>query len=112
MINQDTQRLSQANTLNLEGFLRGDQTQLSLMLQGDLEQWPETLDLLFSHATREELDRKVIMQRTGPGQYLSDWSQLPDGAWYYHLMPSDQSWELRERFFVNDVFQIKLTAQQ
>jgi len=111
-INRDKERLSHAEKLNLQGFLRGDRHQLSLVLQGDLEQWPETLDMYFSHATREELDRNVIMHKIAAGQYASDWQQLPDGAWYYHLMPADKSWELRDRFFVSDVFQVRLSSQQ
>lgn len=109
--NQDKQRLSQAATLNMEGFLRGDRNKLSLTLKGDLQQWPETLELLVSHATREDLDRHVVLNKVAPGQYVSDWSQLRDGAWYYHLMPADQTWELRDRFIVSDVFQIRLSSQ-
>lgn len=111
-INRDIQRLSQAATLNLQGFMRGDREQLTLQLQGDLAQWPETLEMYFSHATREDLDRSVMMQKVAAGQYISDWRQLPDGAWYYHLMPADKSWELRDRFIVRDVFQVRLVAQQ
>lgn len=111
-INRDIARLSQAEKLNLQGFLRGGRDQLSLNLQGDIKQWPDTLDMLFSHATREELDRRVILQKVAAGQYVSDWQQLPDGAWYYHLMPADKSWELRDRFTVSDVFQVRLSPQQ
>ena len=111
-INRDKQRLSQAEILNLQGFLRGSRDQLSLVLQGDLAEWPDTLEMLFSHATQEDLDRYVTMQKVATGQYVSDWQQLPDGAWYYHLMPADRSWEIRDRFTVSDVFQIRLSSQQ
>lgn len=110
-INQDKRRLKQAQLLNLDGLLRGGDQRVTMTLQGDLEIWPDTLELQFAHATRAEMDRQVTLHVVGPGLYENDWTQLPDGHWYFHLLPESKEWELQGRIKAEGVFQVKLAKQ-
>ncbi len=111
-INADKHRQKQAGVLGLEGLLRGSDQRVSVSLQGKLAHWPDVLLLELAHATREEMDRSIMLNRTGAGQYEADWTQLPDGHWYYSLQPQSREWELQGRIRAEDVFQVRLGAQQ
>lgn len=110
-INQDKRRLKQAQALNLDGLLRGGNQRIAVTLQGDLEIWPDILKLQFAHATLAEMDRELTLEKVGSGKYESDWVQLPDGHWYYHLLPEKEDWELQGRVKVEGVFQVRLANQ-
>ncbi len=110
-INQKKQRLAIAQDMNLQGLLRSDGRQLTLSLSGTEPVLDDTLELRLVHSTRAELDRQVTLRRSGDGEYVTELENLDAGAWYLHLQPESNAWEIRTRMKVDGPFQALLTAK-
>lgn len=64
-----------------------------LMLKTDLQfDYPASVRLGISHATRPGLDRQVTLTRVSDKGYIGEWPDLVDGRWYLTL--GDSEWRL------------------
>ncbi|MEJ2646138.1 MAG: FixH family protein [Gammaproteobacteria bacterium] len=57
---------------------------------------PELL-LRLTHPTRAHLDRVLLLQPQGRGQYMTPLRDIPPGRWHVSLEPSDGNWRLTGR---------------
>lgn len=112
-INQEKQRLRNAEQMNLKGLLRVNSAgELSLELGGDVPVSPQQLKLEISHFTRSELDQKLVLEQQSQGRYVATLkNSLRDGTWYLRMQPEGGGWEIRSRITINGgAFQALLTS--
>lgn len=111
-INQQKHRMAHADSLNLKGLLRSDGGLIRLELESGGTVSGEDLTLSIIHATRSELDRTLVLQRSNDGSYQAELvSPLATGNWYLRLQDQDDTWEIRSRIRVDGPFQTYMTAK-
>ncbi len=110
-INRVKHRQAMARDLGVTGLLRSDGRHLVLNLGGEIGPEDQRLTLHMIHATRAELDREVVLQRSAAGTWEADLPDLPPGPRYLRLQPANGSWEIRARFVIDGPFQTRLTFE-
>jgi hypothetical protein len=90
-----------ASSMGLDATVNIDRTSGAILAElqstsGD--DWPQTIELLFSHPTNAQLDRTVTLSRAIPGDGgIPRWAghvvSVPSGRWYLILKSSDD-WRL------------------
>lgn len=111
-INQEKHRLERAETMGLGALLRTDAGGVSVTLDSKTPVTDATLNLNVIHATRSDLDRKILVQRQPDGSYRAALKPLRAGTWYLRLEDPQQSWEIRARLRIEGPFQTYLTAEK
>lgn len=111
-INQEKERLKTAQDLELDGFLRGDDREISFSFTGPGKVRPKTLTLHVVHATRAELDKTYTLERVDDDRYRALWEPLPAGGWYFRLAADDNNWELRAQGRTEGPFQLRMTGEE
>ena len=110
-INQTRHRLVAADSMGLQGFLRGSAGKLMLQLQANQPVSDEVLQLKLIHSTRAELDQQVSLKRQSEGLYIADLpGTMPAGNWYLQLFPDSREWEIKGSMESGDQFQLLLTS--
>jgi len=109
-INQEKQRLANADRMDMTGLLRSDGKLLTLSLTSQPAVSEPVLALSIIHSTRAELDRQLTLQRMPDGRYAAELAMLPTGNWYLRLQAGDASWQIRARINIDGPFQARLDA--
>ncbi len=68
-----------AQARNLSGQLQMIGDRVQLRLTGDLQEWPETLNLLFVFRTKASEDVEVRLERTSDGRYTGQLNEAISG---------------------------------
>lgn len=109
-INRRLERNRNARRLGLHAslWLDPERSEMSLALQGDGIAALQQVRVDFSHATRADHDRSVVLQRSAPDssqattglRFVAPLEALPPGRWYVALTPlgsatgEDSDWRL------------------
>ena len=110
-INRQIHRQTAARDMDLNALLRSDGKQLSLDLSATEPVADDRVILQFTHVTRAELDREVVMQRQADGRYQAALPELAQGtSWNLRLQGGDNRWELATRLTLDGPFQTYLTT--
>ena len=91
-INLDPRRDANAATLGVSAEVDHAGDRLVAHLAPGRAPAPSRLVVVFSHATRAELDRMVTLERTAEGTYAGPLAALEPGHWYLELTPADREW--------------------
>jgi hypothetical protein len=110
-INRQTERLRTASGLGLEGLLRADNEFIQLELQAAKLQFPASLKLELIHATRDELDKSVTLNRIDNNLYRAPYQPLQTGNWYLRLQADNGQWELRGKAYIDNGLQARLSGE-
>ncbi|MDO6683227.1 MULTISPECIES: FixH family protein [unclassified Oceanobacter] len=101
----------QASRLQIRSSLVFANHEARLVLDGQLEQEPDTLLLELIHPTLQERDLEIILQRTEPGLYIAAADiQLPSRR-YVWLQSPDQGWRIRSTEQLEYSKVVQLNAQ-
>lgn len=93
-INQTLARDETARTLGLVATLAGDGDTLTLHLEGRLTAYPDALNLVLAHPTRQGEDQAVTLAHAGNGRYRAAMPALADGKWSLQLADAAGAWRL------------------
>jgi hypothetical protein len=97
-INRDPTRDRAAARLGVGAALSIEDDTLSVRLDPGTAPAPAQLVVIFSHATRAELDRLVTLGRAADGRYAAPLAPLAPGHWYLEVSPADRGWRLTGEF--------------
>ncbi len=99
-INKVLDREVEARRLNLKAGIdwQQDSGLITLRLQGKLQQYPQRLKLMLSHATRAHLDQNVLLLLSPDGKsYTARIKNIKDGNWNLVLQPENLQWRIDGR---------------
>lgn len=111
-INQEIDRQKLAESLDIEGFLRADEREISFSFTDAGGRHPTSLTLRAIHATRADLDRTYTLEPADDNRYRAQWDPLPTGKWYFRIEPDDQTWEIRGQGRTEGSFQLRMTGEE
>ena len=117
-INDVISRDVRAAKLGLSAVIEFDNTARIIKVafdQGKLETMPVSLPLSLQHATRENSDIEVLLDRAMGNQYVGHVKQtITEGIWYFKIAGVDSSgaeWKLNARSHVREKNIIRLQSQ-
>ena len=99
-INKRIEKQRNATELGLTAGLQfnHEQNQLRLILTASEEfNYPEELEVVLSHATRQGYDQTLKAQLGEPGLYYADYDSLIQGKW--NIMIETNDWRLLDTLF-------------
>ena len=106
-INRVIERDKKAAELGLSAIIEFDNSARIIRIQFDkglLEVFPKSLQLQLQHATRENSDIAVLLDRGMDNQYIGHVKQsISEGIWYFEISGSsgaDADWKLNARSHV------------
>jgi len=97
-INRDPTRDRAAQRLGVSAALAVEDGALTVRLVPGTAPPPAQLVVIFSHATRAELDRLVTLRSVADGVYSAPLAPLAPGHWYLEVSPADRGWRLTGEF--------------
>lgn len=96
-IHQTLEREARAAALGLAAELQVQDDELSVRLQGRLDRYPERLQLILVHPTRQERDLELVLPAYALGEYRAVLPRLPAGQRRFILQPAEQDWRITGR---------------
>ncbi|MBT9568028.1 MAG: FixH family protein [Thiobacillus sp.] len=93
-INQTLARDTAARSLNLAATLQTANGTLALTLTGQLKIYPEQLNLVLAHPTRQGMDQTLLLSHAGGGSYRAPLPAMPAGKWHAQLADRASVWRL------------------
>jgi len=97
-INREPKRDLAAQRLGIAAELAAAPGTLTIRLSGAAAERPSRLVVLFSHATRSDVDQLVTLERRGADDYSARLGTLERGHWYVEVSPMDRAWRLTSDF--------------
>ncbi|HEU4624150.1 MAG TPA: FixH family protein [Steroidobacteraceae bacterium] len=97
-LDRDFSRSQHAAELGVQATLRNVATsgrcEIDLAIAGEP---PEQLRLTLAHATRGDIDQRIVFQRvTGAETYFGQCHAIPEGHWRIELTDAAQTWSVRD----------------
>lgn len=93
-INRTLARDQAATSIGLSGQLRLAGGEASLLLTGNVAQWPERLRLRILHPTRAGMDQTVALASRGGGRYAAPCRLSGAAKWNLLLEDEHKNWRL------------------
>ena len=93
-INRTLDRDAAAASINLAGTLSMVGGDASLLLTGDVKQWPERVRLRILHPTRAGMDQIVMLTSRGGGRYAARCGISGAAKWNLLLEDEQKNWRL------------------
>jgi hypothetical protein len=93
-INREPKRDLAAQRIGITAELAVVPGTLTVHLSGAGAERPARLVVLFSHATRSDVDQLVTLERQGADEYSARLGPLERGHWYVEVSPMDRAWRL------------------
>ncbi|MDP2111518.1 MAG: FixH family protein [Thiobacillus sp.] len=93
-INQTLARDDAAHALALTATLQHDNGILALTLEGRLQAYPDRLNLMLAHPTRQGQDQMLVFSHAGGGHYRTSLPAMPAGKWHALLSDAAATWRL------------------
>jgi len=97
-INREPARDEAAQRLGIVADLTVAPGTLTVRLSGAAAERPARLVVLFSHATRADVDQLVTLERKGTDEYAAAIGPLARGHWYVEVSPMNRGWRLTGDF--------------
>lgn len=97
-INREPKRDLAAQRIGIAAELAVAPGVLTVRLSGAATERPARLVVLFSHATRSDVDQLVTLERQGTDTYTARLGPLERGHWYVEVSPMDRAWRLTSDF--------------
>jgi len=109
-INQTLARDEAARSLKLAATLQQADGALALTLTGHLKTYPEQLNLMLAHPTRQGMDQTLVFSHAGEGRYRASLPVMQAGKWHAQLTEPDSVWRLSGMIHTPFGQSAKLTA--
>jgi hypothetical protein len=93
-INRTLARDQAAASIGLAGQLRLAGGEASLVLTGNVAQWPDSLRLRILHPTRAGMDQTVVLASRGGGRYAAPCQLSGAAKWNLLLEDDHKNWRL------------------
>ncbi len=103
-----------ANRLELGAAVSIDSLigELRVLMQGNVSQWPATIDMQWVHPTSKQRDFFVTLRRRSDGQYQGQLPQSVSGRWYLQLSAAEpELWRIKSEVTLDGKQQFTLGYQ-
>ena len=98
-INQSIAKQNYAKELMLSATIAVDkQADLIIVKFDDVGVEANQLKLLFSHPTKERLDKALLLEKLSPNEFAAQAPELKQAYWHIRMLDNDDSWLLKARW--------------